>query len=273
MLQTVSLLLPILPLVFSAPAPASTPNVSSLKPIAISKFNFHSSSVDFTFSDPNTKVKTTCSASGFPTSYTACKNPDVAFKFASGDKASDFHISLKETYTSGDTFFVGTASKEVTQSPKKFDVPVKKLYPFKPFELPEIFTFSPSGRPGSSPYATLNFTVTDVNSNGKATAKCTTQWTNGQQPSTGDIPCADPSFVFRVTDYKGIGQFRLGLSHTYPLKKGAATKITSSGSLTLDNSTPDRNFVCIYGASGVGGCNIAEGKAPLKAPISSVTGF
>ncbi|KAI4185861.1 MAG: hypothetical protein L6R41_003875 [Letrouitia leprolyta] len=267
MLQLLSLL-SLLPLAFAAPA-LNTPDVAILKPIQISKFNFNP--ISFTFNDRNTKIKTTCSSTIIPTAFTSCQNPNISFKFAQGDKANDFHISLKESYTSQETYNVILATKEVTKSPKKFNVPIQNIYPFQPFSLPEIYTFSPSGRPGSSPYATLNATVTDVNVDGKPTTKCTTQWIFGEQPPSGDIPCADPSFILHITEFKGIGQFTLTLNHTYPLKTG--TKISTSGSLTLDNQATDRNFVCTYGASGVGSCAIAEGKAPLEAPIDSVTGL
>ncbi|KAG7008881.1 hypothetical protein G7Y79_00004g014650 [Physcia stellaris] len=250
-MQTISLLLSVLPLALSAPAPV--PDAASLKPIQISKFSFQQSKIDFTFNDPNTHIKTTCTASSIAKSYTACENPNVLFKFASGDKASDFHISLKETSTSSDNYV--------------------NFYTFQPFQFPGISTFSPSGRPGSSPYAYLNFTVTDVNGNGKATTTCSTQWLSSELPPTGDIPCVDSSFVFRVTDFKGVGQFTLALRHSYPLKAGAGPKITTSGSVTVDNQSTDPNYQCVFGGSGVGSCGIAEGKSPLMAPITKVTGF
>ncbi|KAI9753034.1 MAG: hypothetical protein M1835_001032 [Candelina submexicana] len=225
MFQSISLLLPLLPLVLSAPTPANIPSTSDLKPWEVSDFNFKQSSVDFTFKDPNTKVQTTCSASSsIPTTYTACKDSNVEFKFATGDKVSDFHIDLKETYTFEDSYIVGTGSKEVTnnprndKSPKRFDVPIQNVYPFQPFQLPAVDTFSPSGRPGSSPYSNLNFTFTDVNGNGKATTQCFTQWLASGQPDKNDIHCADSNFVFRFTQYSGIGQFTLALSHTYFLQ-------------------------------------------------------
>lgn len=270
-MQTVAILLSLLPLALSAPAPV--PDAASLKPIQVSKFSFQQSKIDFTFNDPNTQIKTTCTATSIPKSYTACENPNILFKFASGDKASDFHISLKETSTSSDNYVVSFASKEVTKSPKKFDVPIQKVYTFQPLQFPGISTFSPSGRPGSSPYATLSFTVTDVNGSGKATTTCSTQWLSGEQPPTGDIPCADSSFVFRVTDFKGVGQFTLALRHSYPLKAGAGPTITTSGSVTVDNQSADPNYQCVFGGSGVGSCGIAEGKSPLKAPITKVIGF
>ncbi|KAL8655616.1 MAG: hypothetical protein Q9210_000781 [Variospora velana] len=260
MMQAMSLLLAFLPLALSATAPASTPDAASLKPIEISELKFDSSSVAFTFDDPNTQVKTTCSATTIPTTYVACNHTHVAFKFASGDSASDFHISLLETYTGQ---FALVATKEVTQSPPKFNVSIKTVYPVDPFSLPEILTISPSGRPGDSPYATLNLTVT-----GEPGTKCTTQWMSSERPPEGDIPCADPSFAFRVTEFKGVGQFTLALSKKRTVKTGAEVGNTmkKSGSVTVNNQTPDPNYHCT-GSSGVESCGIANGKAPLEAPI------
>ena len=140
---------------------------------------------------------------------------------------------------------------------------------FKPFQISELTSFSPSGRPGSSPYSTLNLTVTDVNRNGKATTKCSTQFLPSEQPPQGDTACADPSFVFRATDYQSTGQFKLVLSHTYPLKPEG--RITTEGAVTVDNTAKHPNYYCSYAASGFVSCGIAEGKAPLKAPITSVS--
>ena len=272
MFQTLCYLLPLLQLALSAPAPASSPNAVNLKPIDISAFTFHPSSVRFTYNDPNTKVKTTCFASSIPTAYTACANPNVQFKFRAGDKSNDFHISLKETRSTSSAYIVDLASTEVTKSPKSFSVPVRNVYTFKPYQLPLISTFQPSGRPGSSPFGTLNFTVTDPNGNGAATTNCSTQFI--LEPSADEVTCVNPSFTFRVTDYKGVGQFTLVVDHTYPLKKGAAKpKITTEGTLVVDNQAEDPNYTCSFGGSGVGSCGIAEGKAPLKAPIRSVAGF
>lgn len=270
MLHSLSLFLQLLPFTLSAPTPADI-NVETLKPIQISKFNFNTLNTSFNFKNPNTKVKTICPQSRLETEYTPCADLAVSSHLTPGDTASDFHLSLKETYTSGETYNVVLATKEVTNSfvstPRKFDVPIESVYTFQPFSIPEIFTFSPSGRPGSSPYQTLNFTITDNNDEGKATTKCTTQWVSGEKPE-GEIPCVDPSFTFHVNDFNGIGQFTLMLKHTYFLKAGM--DISASGDLTLNNSTPDPNFQCTYGASGVESCGIPDGKAPLKAPITYV---
>lgn len=208
------------------------------------------------------------------TTYTACQNPSVSFKFASGDSASDFHISLKETSTSSDTYTVYLASKEVTKSPKSFSIPVQTTYPFHPFQITDLSTFSPSGRPGNSPYSTINFTITDTeDGKASATTRCSTQWNElaGEKPPTGKIACADPSFVFQVTDYEGISKFTLGVSHSYSLKAG--TKVTTSGSLAVDAAAADPNLSCQCGASGVCSCGIPDGKSPLLVPVTAVTGL
>ncbi|KAL8641705.1 MAG: hypothetical protein Q9226_008601 [Calogaya cf. arnoldii] len=137
-----------------------------------------------------------------------------------------------------------------------------QLSKLNPFSLPEIYTFSPSGRPGNSPYSTLNFTITDPNAKGKPTTKCSTQYINVAEIPTGEIPCEDPTFTFRITEPPSNGAFTLAITHTY-VAKGSTT--TTSGSVTVDNTT---GFGVTCGGSGV--CSGRLEGPPLEVPVTSV---
>ncbi|KAL8854437.1 MAG: hypothetical protein Q9221_000707 [Calogaya cf. arnoldii] len=143
---------------------------------------------------------------------------------------------------------------------------------FKPFSLPELYTFSPSGRPGNSPYSTLNVTVTDPNAKGKPTTKCTLQYTNIAEVPTGEIPCEDPTFTFRYIPVQGSREFTLVITHTYPYKSG--TEISTTGSVTVESQvvgTPGNGFRIQCGGSGV--CSGQLEGPPLEVPITSATGL
>ncbi|CAF9932897.1 MAG: hypothetical protein GOMPHAMPRED_006692 [Gomphillus americanus] len=58
----------------------------------------------------------------------------------------------------------------------------------KPWELTALGTFSPSGRPGSSPFSTLNATIVDSNSFLPSSANCSTQWETSP-PFGKTLPC------------------------------------------------------------------------------------
>ncbi len=132
-----------------------------------------------------------------------------------------------------------------------------------PFQLPEVTTFTPSGRVGSSPNASLEFTFTDPN-NGQASTTCSFSWPAAGSPDLQDLPCADPNFVFRFTQFGSFRSFTLALSHTH-------SGTMYSGTIRIDAESTDRNLLCTYGGSGVGSCDILTGKSPILVPITGVT--
>jgi hypothetical protein len=79
--------------------------------------------------------------------------------------------------------------------------------PYAPWEITKLYTFSPSGRPGSSPYSTINLTISDPNTiyAGSApmtailfppnSANCSTQFTTESQPWDKVINCTEQSWA------------------------------------------------------------------------------
>ncbi|KAI9766659.1 MAG: hypothetical protein M1835_007149 [Candelina submexicana] len=133
-----------------------------------------------------------------------------------------------------------------------------------PFQLPNVVTFSPSGRPGSSPNSSLEFTFTDPN-NGQESTTCSVSWPAAKSPYIGDLPCADAKFTFRLTQFSSVRTFTLALSHT-------TSGTTYSGVVAIDAQGTNPNFTCTYGASSVESCAISTGKSPILVPITGVTG-
>lgn len=82
--------------------------------------------------------------------------------------------------------------------------------PLSPWLITRLSTFSPSGRPGSSPWSTLNFTISDPNTILAGTAplqtftyppqsaNCSAQWSSTFSVSAWNrtINCTDQSFQF-----------------------------------------------------------------------------
>jgi hypothetical protein len=81
--------------------------------------------------------------------------------------------------------------------------------PLQPWEITRLRTFSPSGRPGDSPYSTINLTIADPNeilagnTDGGTTvafppnsANCSAQFTRDSPPWDKTYPCAEQSWQY-----------------------------------------------------------------------------
>ncbi|KAK3303786.1 uncharacterized protein B0T15DRAFT_541257 [Chaetomium strumarium] len=64
--------------------------------------------------------------------------------------------------------------------------------PIKPWEISHLSTFSPSGRPDSSPWAVVNLTISDPNDTSVSPATCVRQWNFGNEtPYDKVIACSE----------------------------------------------------------------------------------
>ncbi|KAK4236594.1 hypothetical protein C8A03DRAFT_35493 [Achaetomium macrosporum] len=57
----------------------------------------------------------------------------------------------------------------------------------KPWEISRLSTFSPSGRPGSSPWAVVNITISDPNDASVSPAICAAQWNFSSEEPYGMV--------------------------------------------------------------------------------------
>ncbi|ORY09083.1 hypothetical protein BCR34DRAFT_568980 [Clohesyomyces aquaticus] len=141
-----------------------------------------------------------------------------------------------------------------------------KPSPLPAFQVTNLNTFEPTGRPGDlSPYR-VGFNVTDP---ADATAAfCEARWPYSQRdtgfPSTHYLSnCSDHSYSFRFLDWESYLNFTLDVKHIY--KKPDHTRVTKIG-----KGHADLNILhCTHAASGFSVCNQKDGVAfPL--PIYSV---
>jgi hypothetical protein len=70
----------------------------------------------------------------------------------------------------------------------------------KPWEISRLTTFSPSGRPGSSPWSIINITISDPNDAISSPTICSGKWTFEEPPydiinSCSEVPGAEWTFV------------------------------------------------------------------------------
>ncbi|KAK0707978.1 hypothetical protein B0H67DRAFT_495538 [Lasiosphaeris hirsuta] len=75
--------------------------------------------------------------------------------------------------------------------------------PLKPWEVLRLTTFSPSGRPGSSPWSVINITISDQNNYNvqTTTVECGAKWTTDLPPYGQGYNCSDVpygSWTFRM---------------------------------------------------------------------------
>lgn len=110
----------------------------------------------------------------------------------------------------------------------------------KPWEISRLGTFSPSGRPGSSPWSVINITISDPNARTVTPTICSAQWTWETPPwdqvqactedphgewsfvmvksADSDYPSPTTDFVLRFTlvlqgmhrQFLGVARFRIG---------------------------------------------------------------
>lgn len=72
--------------------------------------------------------------------------------------------------------------------------------PLKPWEISRLTTFSPSGRPGSSPWSVINITISDPNEVINSPAICSGKWTFEEPPygivnTCSEVPGGKWTFV------------------------------------------------------------------------------
>ncbi len=62
-----------------------------------------------------------------------------------------------------------------------------------PWQVPKLYTFSPSGRPSSSPWYSLNATIIDPNFS-NTTTECSTKWTYESPPYKQVHNCSEAAY-------------------------------------------------------------------------------
>jgi hypothetical protein len=75
----------------------------------------------------------------------------------------------------------------------------------KPWEITHLSTFSPSGRPGSSPYSVINITISDPNDSTVSPAICVGTWTFEELPygkvhACSEVPGGQWTFAMLQSD-------------------------------------------------------------------------
>jgi hypothetical protein len=75
----------------------------------------------------------------------------------------------------------------------------------KPWEITRLTTFSPSGRPGSSPYSVINITISDPNDSTVSPTICVGTWTFEEPPygkinNCSDVPGGQWTFAMLESD-------------------------------------------------------------------------
>ncbi|KAF2276100.1 uncharacterized protein EI97DRAFT_433514 [Westerdykella ornata] len=129
-----------------------------------------------------------------------------------------------------------------------------------PFQVTNLNTFEPTGRPGSVNLYRVGFNVTDPADS--STAFCETQWdyadaTTGW-PSTYLANCTNPSYAFKFVDYHSYYDFTLDVRHKSKTH-GRPTTRFAKGQVNLDI------LQCSHAASGFSVCNQKEGvQFPLQ---------
>lgn len=78
----------------------------------------------------------------------------------------------------------------------------------KPWEISRLSTFSPSGRPGSSPWSVINITISDPNEAIISPSICSGKWTFEEPPygiinNCSEVPGAEWSFVMLQSEGSG----------------------------------------------------------------------
>ncbi|KAF2471936.1 uncharacterized protein BDR25DRAFT_302765 [Lindgomyces ingoldianus] len=124
------------------------------------------------------------------------------------------------------------------------------------FQVTNLITLEPSGRPGNtSPYR-VGFNVTDPGDS--SAAFCEAQWSYADRdtgyPKRYLSNCTDDSYAFKFVDWQSYYNFTLDVKHT---TKGHHERTTK-----LAKGHVDLNILhCTHAASGFSACNQMEGVA------------
>ncbi|KAF2686443.1 hypothetical protein K458DRAFT_485722 [Lentithecium fluviatile CBS 122367] len=128
------------------------------------------------------------------------------------------------------------------------------------FQVTNLNTFEPTGRPqDTSPYR-VGFNVTDPSAS--AMTFCEARWPYAQAatgyPSKYLANCTNKNWAFKFVGYKSYYDFVLDVKHTRKTHGKKTTKF-AKGSVSLDV------VKCVHAASGFSSCNQIEGvKFPLE---------
>ncbi|KAK3504165.1 hypothetical protein B0T13DRAFT_412503 [Neurospora crassa] len=138
-----------------------------------------------------------------------------------------------------------------------------------PWEIVQVNTYSPSGRPGSSTISYIKTTIADPNTTTNTTANCNIEWdglTKGETPYNTALECTpvqDGLWEFEVlradsdSERSSISNFILRF-----------TRMTNDGNLYVGsitlNSGVDQNLFFMCAASGFCYANLRPESAPVR---------
>ncbi|KXJ84958.1 hypothetical protein Micbo1qcDRAFT_210312 [Microdochium bolleyi] len=140
------------------------------------------------------------------------------------------------------------------------------------FHVPKFSAFSPSGRPGSSGYCQMEFTIVDVAT--LTQTECQPVFTCHQVDGETFLPfpdaaapvtCEDNTFRVHLQDYAHVGNFRLHIEHT---NSASATSAGLSNVISYDNYSRADGYVFICGAGGVCESRFDNESIPIVVPFS-----
>ncbi|KAL2129470.1 hypothetical protein VTI74DRAFT_7772 [Chaetomium olivicolor] len=132
----------------------------------------------------------------------------------------------------------------------------------KPWEISHLGTFSPSGRPGSSPYSVINITISDPNDASVSPATCVGKWTFEEPPygkinDCSDVPGGQWTFVMLESDGQNPSpttDFKL----RFDLKKKKKVRFVG-----VEKFVVGENLSGLCSASGVCSFGLKEEKTPF----------
>jgi hypothetical protein len=132
----------------------------------------------------------------------------------------------------------------------------------KPWEVSQLTTFSPSGRPGSSPWSIINITISDPNDDSVSPATCVGKWTFEEPPygvvnNCSDVPGGNWTFAMLKSDNATTASPTTDFKVRFWLKKGKAVFVGTQKFVVGENMSG------LCSASGVCGFELKAGMTPV----------
>ncbi|KAH6659698.1 hypothetical protein BKA67DRAFT_686196 [Truncatella angustata] len=128
------------------------------------------------------------------------------------------------------------------------------------FQIPYINAHEPSGRPGNSPYCTIDFTIIDAASNASTSCSVEHGCLSDSDVALKPLPteqspkvCNDTSFNFYVPEYQDFGDYKVHVEH--------GTHEATSKTINGDNYPDGYQLNC--GGSGVCNAWFANSVSPI----------
>ena len=132
----------------------------------------------------------------------------------------------------------------------------------KPWEITSLNTFSPSGRPGGSPWSVINITISDPNDPAVLPAICVGKWTFDESPygivnNCSDVPGGRWTFATLKSDNAESASPTTDFKLRFALKK-AGTEFVGTGKFAVGE-----NMSGLCSASGFCSFGLKDGLSPV----------